>query len=378
MRAIVAVISDLSTDMRVQKHSAVLSSMGFSVTLIGRHMEGSLPLSLPSAAVAMIRVPFRKGPMMYLWFNVALLFRLLLLRRADLYIANDLDTMIPCHMVSRLFRRPLVYDAHEYFTGQYSLTKRKFKRSLWKNAERRLLPKVRYMMTVSDSLAEIYSQEYGCEPVVIRNLPMPVLNILPYQRRNLAASADDLLVVFQDGSGDNPGRGVSELLEAMTLLENVKLVIIGTGKRIEEARQQVQNQRIDHKVIFLPRMRWEEMMGFIKCCDAGLSIDADTCANQRFSLPNKLFDTIGAGVPVIVSPLPEVSAIIAKYRCGLVLDELTPRAIAGALSLLRDDQQLLSDLKGNALSAAEELSWEKEQIAERDLFIRVIKENSIK
>ena len=111
MRAIVAVISDLSTDMRVQKHSAVLSSMGFSVTLIGRHMEGSLPLSLPSAAVAMIRVPFRKGPMMYLWFNVALLFRLLLLRRADLYIANDLDTMIPCHMVSRLFRRPLVYDA---------------------------------------------------------------------------------------------------------------------------------------------------------------------------------------------------------------------------------------------------------------------------
>jgi len=341
-------------------------------------MEGSLPLSLPSAAVAMIRVPFRKGPMMYLWFNVALLFRLLLLRRADLYIANDLDTMIPCHMVSRLFRRPLVYDAHEYFTGQYSLTERKFKRSLWKNAERRLLPKVRYMMTVSDSLAEIYSQEYGCEPVVIRNLPMPVLNILPYQRRNLAASADDLLVVFQDGSGDNPGRGVSELLEAMTLLENVKLVIIGTGKRIEEARQQVQNQRIDHKVIFLPRMRWEEMMGFIKCCDAGLSIDADTCANQRFSLPNKLFDTIGAGVPVIVSPLPEVSAIIAKYRCGLVLDELTPRAIAGALSLLRDDQQLLSDLKGNALSAAEELSWEKEQIAERDLFIRVIKENSIK
>jgi len=171
---------------------------------------------------------------------------------------------------------------------------------------------------------------------------------------------------------------VSELLEAMTLLENVKLVVIGTGKRINEARQQIHKQRIDHKVIFLPRMKWEEMIGYIKCCDAGLSIDADTCINQRFSLPNKLFDTIGAGVPVIVSPLPEVSDIVAKYRCGLVLDEMTPGAIAGALSLLRDDRQLLSELKANARSAAEELNWEKEQTAEQDLFRRVIKENSIK
>ena len=378
MRAIIAVISDLSTDMRVRKHSALLSAMGFSVTLIGRHNPNALPLSLPSATASMLRVPFRKGPMMYLWFNMALLFRLLRLREADIYIANDLDTLIPCYMVSRLNRKPLVYDAHEYFTGQYSLTERRFKRSLWKRAERSLLPGIRYMMTVSDSIAEIYRQEYGCEPVVVRNLPMPVINMLPYQRSRLTAAADDLLVVFQDGSGDNPGRGVSELLEAMTLLENVKLVVIGTGKRIEEARQQVEKQRIDHKVIFLPRVQWKEMIGYIKCCDAGLSIDADTCINQRFSLPNKLFDTIGAGVPVIVSPLPEVSAIVAKYRCGLVLDEMTPGAIAGALSLLRDDRQLLSELKANARSAAEELNWEKEQTAEQDLFRRVIKENSIK
>lgn len=378
MRVIIAVISDLSTDMRVQKHSALLSSMGFSVTLIGRHNPDALPLSLPLVAVSMIRVPFRRGPMMYLWFNIALLFRLLLLRKAGLYIANDLDTLIPCYMVSRLRRRPLVYDAHEYFTGQYSLTDRRFKRSLWKRAEHSLLPGIRYMMTVSDSIAEIYNQEYGCDPVVVRNLPMPAFNIPPYQRSRLTSASDDLLVVFQDGSGDNPGRGMSELLEAMMLLENVKLVVIGTGKIIEEARQQVLKQHIDHKVSFLPRMKWEEMIGYIKCCDAALSIDADTCVNQRFSLPNKLFDAIGAGVPVIVSPLPEVSAIVSKYRCGLVLDEMTPRAIAGALSLLRDDRELLSELKANTRSAAEELNWEKEQTAEQKLFRRVIKENNMR
>ncbi len=378
MRAVIAVISDLSTDMRVQKHASVLSSMGFSVTLIGRYTGCSLPVSIPSARVLMIRVPFRKGPMMYFSFNVVLLFRLLLLKKSDLYVANDLDTLIPCHLTSRLFVKPLVYDAHEYFTGQYSLTERKFKHSLWKMAERMLLPKLRSMITVSDSIAELYRQEYGCDPVVIRNLSVPADNIVPYQRSDLAAGINELLVVFQDGSGDNPGRGSAELLEAMTLIDNVKLVVIGTGKRIEEAKQQVLKKQLDHKVIFLPRMKREELMRYIKCCDAGLSIDTDTCINQRFSLPNKLFDTIAAGVPVIVSPLPEVSALVRKYECGLVLDEMTPRAIAGALSLLRDDRQLLSGLSDKARAAAKELNWEKEQLAEQEFFRSVIKESSIK
>lgn len=378
MRAIIAVISDLSTDMRVKKHAELLSSMGFTVTLIGRHCGRSLPLSFPNVTVSMIRVPFTKGPMMYISFNMTLMFRLFLLKKPDLYVANDLDTLVPCHIVSWLFRRPLVYDSHEYYTGQYSLTERDFKRSLWTKVERRLLPKVRYMITVSESIADLYRQEYGCDPVVIRNLPLPASDILPHKRSDLGAGADDLLVVFQDGSGDNPGRGADELLEAMTLVENVRLVIIGTGKRIEEARQQVQKQRLDSKVIFLDRMTWEEMIRFIKCCDAGLSIDADTCINQRLSLPNKLFDTIGAGVPVITSPLPEVSAVVSRYRCGLVLDEMTPRAIAGALSVLRDDRQLLSVLKDNARAASEELTWEKEQTKERELFQSVIIENNIK
>ena len=83
-------------------------------------------------------------------------------------------------------------------------------------------------------------------------------------------------------------------------------------------------------------------------------------------------------MPVITSPLPEVSAVVSRYRCGLVLDEMTPRAIAGALSVLRDDRQLLSVLKDNARAASEELTWEKEQTKERELFQSVIIENNIK
>jgi len=145
MRAVIAVISDLSTDMRVQKHAEILKEMGYSVKLVGRHC-GRTPLLLQDGIKAIrIRIPFRKGPLMYLFFNAALLVHLLI-RRADLYLSNDLDTLLPSRIASLLCGKPLVYDAHEYFTGQYGLPERRVKYSIWKGLEKRLLPGMKNMM----------------------------------------------------------------------------------------------------------------------------------------------------------------------------------------------------------------------------------------
>lgn len=372
MKAVIAVISDLSTDMRIQKHALLLSEMGFEVTLTGRRTGSMKEIALPGIRIERLRVPFRKGPLMYLWFNAALMMRLLFFRKAHLYVANDLDTLIPCYMASRLYGKPLVYDAHEYFTGQYSLAHRRLKRCLWKQAERLLLPKIHNMITVNDSIAELYRQEYGADPIVIRNLPMAAGHIKANSRADLGVSADDLLAVFQDGSGHNPGRGLTELLEAMKTLENVRLLIIGSGDRIGEARHKVQNEGLERKVVFLPRMNWDELISWLKCCDVGLSIDKDTCVNQRYSLPNKLFDAIVLGMPVIVSPLPEVSATVRRYGCGLVIDEVTPRVIAEKLAALRDDRLALQELKAKAEEAAPDLSWDNEKTREQDFFRSVI------
>ncbi len=184
MRATIAVISDLSTDMRVQKQALLLTDMGYTVTLIGRNTGKSPSLFLPRIRIIRLRVLFRRGPVMYILFNVALLLRLLT-RRSDLYVANDLDTLIPCFYVSRLFGKPLVYDAHEYFTGQFGLEERKFKYSVWKKAERRFVPKVRHMITVSNSIADLYRKEYGVDPVVIMNVAPSTDELIPYNRNNL-------------------------------------------------------------------------------------------------------------------------------------------------------------------------------------------------
>lgn len=356
--------------MRVQKHAMFLAGEGYEVTLIGRETGSQLPLPLTGVDAGRIRVPFRKGPGMYILFNFFLFWRLLF-RRFDLCLACDLDTLVPCYMVTRLSGRRLVYDAHEYFTGQYGLAERRVKLAIWKWAERMILPKIRHMLTVSDSIADLYHQVYGVTPVVIRNVAPSVKHLVPHDRSALGASEEELLVVFQ-GSGINEGRGARELIIAMTKVEWIRLVIIGSGDVIDSLRKSARESAAAERILFLPRMPWEEMMRYTMCCDAGLSLDTDTCENQRYSLPNKLFDYIAAGIPAIVSPLPEVASLIERYGCGMVIGEVTPGAIAVALERLRDDSGFLLSLREKTAEARRELNWEKEMIKEQEFFKSVI------
>jgi glycosyltransferase involved in cell wall biosynthesis len=370
MRVLIAVISDLATDMRVQKQASLLVEMGCEVTVLGRRRYNSLPCDLPGIKVFRIRVPFRKGPGMYLIFNLILLLHLLA-RRFDLCISNDLDTLVPCYAVSRLFRKKLVYDAHEYFTGQHGLIEKRMRHGVWKAAERLTVPHVRHMITVSSSIADLYRSEYGSDPVVIRNVAPSVAHLMPHDRSMHSVGKDELLVVYQ-GSGINEGRGAEEMIDAMSLVERVRLIIAGSGDIIRKIRQHALDSPAAGRIVFLPVMPWEEMMRYTLGCDAGLTLDTDSCTNQRYSLPNKLFDYIAAGIPAIASPLPEVSAVIGQYGCGVVLAEVSPEAIAEALGRLRDDRSLLCALKEKAVTARDELNWEKEKLKEQEFFRSVI------
>mgnify|MGYP001239142452 CR=1 FL=1 len=370
MRVLIAVISDLATDMRVQKQASLLAGMGCKVTVLGRRRYDSLPCDIPGIRVFRIRVPFRRGPGMYLTFNLMLLLHLLA-RRFDLCVSNDLDTLVPCYVLSRLFRKKLVYDAHEYFTGQHGLAEKRMRHRLWKAAERRTVPQVKHMITVSNSIAELYRSEYGSDPVVIRNVAPSVSHLIPHDRSMHSVGDDELLVMYQ-GSGINEGRGTEEMIDAMSLVERVRLIIAGSGDIIRKIRQHALESPAAGRIIFLPVMPWEEMMRYTLGCDAGLTLDTDTCTNQRYSLPNKLFDYIAAGIPAIASPLPEVSAVIGQYGCGVVLEEVSPEAIAEALGRLRDDRLLLCALKDKAVAARDDLNWEKEKLKEQEFFRSVI------
>ena len=356
-KAIVSVINDLVTDQRVHKSCMVLQQAGFEVLLVGRRQRKSPPMDSRPYAVRRMRLLFEKGPCFYAEFNIRLFF-FLLFHRADFLLSNDLDTLLPNFLASRLKRIPMLYDSHEYFTETPELVNRPFVQGVWKKIEGFILPKLKEMITVNDSIADLFVNKYGIKVHAIRNIPLS--NALPpkVEKEQLGLPADKRLLILQ-GSGINVQRGAEELVEAMALLPDCCLVIIGGGDVLPRLQQQVAEHALDN-VRFLSRMPYVRMMAYTQCAELGFSLDKDTNLNYRFSLPNKLFDYIQAGVPVIASRLPEIAKIITHYDIGLFVENHRPETIAQTVRNALADPDRYLRWKSHLQQAAQDLCWEKE------------------
>lgn len=370
--AVFSVINCICYDQRVLKIAGEVSDLGCNVTIIGRRRGNCCRKSELPFRTFRFRMLFHKGFLFYSFFNIRLFFYLLF-HNYDLLISNDLDTLLPNFLVAKLKRKSLVYDSHEYFTGVPELRGRKFVTWFWKTLEKRMFPRLKHVMTVSDSLALQYEKEYGVHPVTVRNCSLSSSGLKGFSRNEMGVKPGDLLLIFQ-GGGINIERGGEELIEAMHFIEDVTLIVAGSGDVIASLKNRVRDPGLSDRIIFLDMMPWNELMKYTRSADAGLSLDKDTNLNYRFSLPNKLFDYISAGIPVIAGNLPEVAGIINKYGCGIIIPEITPEAICDALSTLKNDPGLLNKLRQNAVNASEDLSWEKESEKLKRFYERVFKE----
>lgn len=335
-----------------------VSRLGYDVTIIGRHLgECCESVHIPFRTKR-FRMIFRRGFLFYKFINIRLFFYLYF-NRFDIIVANDLDTLLPNFLVSKLKRIPLVYDSHEYFTDVPEIRNRQFVKSVWTIIEKAIFPHLNKVMTVSDSISKMYEKLYDIRPVVIRNCSMPADYIRPFLKSELGIADDQLLIILQ-GGGINIDRGAEELVEAVSKTEGVTLFIAGSGDVIDLLKEITNSLNISDRIKFFPVMHWEELMRLTKSADAGITLDKDTCLNYRFSLPNKLFDYISAGIPVIASDLPEVRKIIDRYECGLVIPSVNADEIINALKKIRDNRDLLNKMKTNSVIASETLNWQRE------------------
>ena len=356
-RAIVSVINDLSTDQRVHKHCVLLRQKGYHVLLIGRQTSSSVPLDTRDYSTYRMKLPFEKGPLFYASFNLGLLYHLLL-RNTDLFFSNDLDTLIPNFLVSKLREKPLIYDSHEFFTEVPELTSRPKVQGVWKSIEKRILPKLKNVLTVNKSIAGLYKEVYGIEMKVLRNIPQLVEPVKQPSKTELGFPLDKKIIILQ-GSGINMHRGAEESVEAMRYIKDAVLLILGSGDVIPELKQMVKEHNLENRVVFKARMPYDKMMAHTRVSDLGLSLDKDTNVNYRFSLPNKLFDYIHAGIPVLGSDLVEVKRIIENYGVGEIAVSFEPEKLAAQIQGMLSSPKV-EEWKRNAQKARTELNWETE------------------
>ena len=169
-RAIVSVINDLVTDQRVNKSCLALQKAGYEVLLVGRKQRKSPPMDERPYATHRMKLLFEKGPLFYAEYNIRLFF-FLLFHRAYLLLSNDLDTILPNYCISRLKGRKMIFDSHEYFTETPELVHRPKVQRVWKRIEGYVVPNLDEMITVCDSIADLFRKKYGVNCHVIRNIP---------------------------------------------------------------------------------------------------------------------------------------------------------------------------------------------------------------
>jgi glycosyltransferase involved in cell wall biosynthesis len=357
-KAIVCVSNDLSTDQRVHKTCLTLQKCEYEVVEMGRKLHNSIPLERPYRTLRK-KLIFNSGPLFYAELNVRFLIHLLF-AKVDLIFSNDLDTLLACYLASKIRHKRLIYDSHEYFTETPELIARPRVQQIWKAIENIIFPRLTNVITVNHSIANLYAKEYQISVNVSRNIPHTFEPERILTRGELGLPNNKKIIILQ-GTGINIQRGAEETVEAMKFVDDVVLLIVGSGDVLPTLKIMVSKLHLEDKVIFKPKMPFSELRQYTINSDLGLAIDKDTNINYHYSLPNKLFDYIHSGIPTLSSGLVELKQIIDKYDIGYYIQNHEPKHIADVIESIFKDQGRYTSVKANTYSAKKKLNWEKEE-----------------
>ncbi len=351
-KVIASVTTDLISDHRVHKMCLSLYNNGYDVTLVGRK-KNSQELVLRPYKVIRFNMFFKKGFLFYMFFNLRLFF-LLLVKKSHILISNDLDTILPNFLISKLKNSHIIYDSHELFTEVPELLSKKKIKLFWLYLESKIFPKLKNVITVSDGYAKLYKKKYGNSITVIKNVPS--LDSRKINNFSLPGfKLDEKNIIYQGSL--NKDRGIDLMIKAVKFID-VKLFILGSGDLELSLREYVVKENLTNKVFFVGRVPFNDLKHITKFFDLGLSFEENSCLAYRYSLPNKVFDYIHAGIPVLSSDLPEMSNFIISNKVGQTLSSREPKIIAKQiLALISNKNQYRKDIE----KTKNKYCWQKEE-----------------
>jgi len=376
VRIIVSVTTDLVTDQRVHKVCSSLHNNGYDILLVGRKKHDSMPMDSRVYKTHRFSLLFDKGPFFYANYNLALFFYLLL-NRCDILLANDLDTLLPNYLVSKIKHVPIAYDNHEYFTGVPELIKRPRVQKIWKAIEQWIFPKLTYIYTDNFAKRTLFENEYHKPVDVVMNVP--VLHEVVFDPKYKISDIENKFMLIYQGTGINVERGTEELTLAMQFLdERFVLVFVGSGDVIDILKTIVKENRLEKKVLFIPKVPHSILIQYTVQAHLGITIDKPISENYIYSFPNKVFDYVHAGVPVLASRLQEVERIMNMYNIGTFVDSYEPKHIAERIQWIYDHPEEYSKWENNLSFAAKKINWQEQEKILLRIYQRIKDEVGIK
>ncbi len=332
-------------DTRVEKEARSLTDAGYDVTVVADAAPGLPAHERRPDGTTVVRVERALGslPGLRLLLHDLRLAGVLRALAPDVLHAHDSNALVPVTLAARRLGVPFVYDAHELWLhrprrGRGWLYSRLFE-AYYRLIHRWSLPRAAATLTVSAHIARHLARHYGLREVaLVPNYPeldpgREVRSIHDLAPDRIPADAPIVLHL----GGLIAERGLEELVRAMASRPDAHLVFLGTGADWPALRDLAQELGIGDRVHQLDPVPSHEVVAYTRSAAIGVVATAPTALNNRYSLPNKLFQYMAAGIPVVASDLPEIRGVVASAGAGYLVDPERPEAIAEALGRLLDD-----------------------------------------
>ncbi len=343
------VTTDISYDQRMIRICTSLAQAGYTITLAGRKMKSSIPLDEQVFIQKRINCYFEKGKLFYAEYNIRLFF-FLLFKKMDCIVAIDLDTILPCYFISNIKKIKRVYDAHELFCEMKEIATRPAIYKLWKKIENYTIPKFPCGYTVNQPIADEFKKMYAVNYAVIRNIAM--LRPLLFEPKT------EKFILYQGAV--NEGRSFETLIPAMIEVDS-KLIICGDGNFMEQALQLVTTHNLHHKVFFKGKIQPDELRTITQQAYIGVTLFDDEGLSNYYSLANRFFDYLHAGIPQLCVDYPVYKEINTRQAIAVLVNDISAANLSAQLNNLLHNEVLYTELQQNCIKAREIFNWQTEE-----------------
>jgi len=355
-----ALTGDPKVNSRALRQLHLLADSGLNVMAIGllNHSDEH-QLNIPNVTFKYLPRPTGTGPRFF--WNVHQQFRVALRDvTSKVFHASDLYTLPAICQSAHRQHAKIVFDARELYTHLPATIKRPWVRATWKTIMRRFISDADCVFSVSQRIADHLKKYYPINTVhLMHNVPNPQVNFSSQSLRERLTLPDHLHIILHQGNLQIH-RGCSTMVEAMAHTHNTVLIFMGNGPLRVKTEYLVNKLNLESKVRFLDPVPPDQLLGVTSTADLGLTFLDDCCLNHRYALPNKLFEYLMAGIPVISSDLPEISRIIKGFNVGCVVPSGDAHALGTALNAALQDHDQRNQWAQNTSSVQKSFNFRTE------------------
>jgi glycosyltransferase involved in cell wall biosynthesis len=312
-----------------------------------------------SSKIMITKLKKRKWSLLfYIEFNIRLLAEISW-QRADIIWAADFFSLPACFVAAKWMNARIYYDSREVYTGIYGISSRPLLKKLVYCLEKCLIQRTDRVFVTGLMDMEVIQSLYGIRRVyLLRNLPRRRNRLTPMSFDFIRKSGLKRILCYQGTLVH--GRGISTCFRIVERLPMCGLVLLGGGEHVDVYKKMAESMQITDRVWFPGKIPQDQLLRYTAAADFGLSLIDDVSLNNQLALPNKLFEYIMAGIPVLVSDCPQMVHIIQQYQVGAVIKGNDPEIAVNVIKHWIENPRVYQELKNNCLKASKTLNWEVE------------------